>query len=80
MDNLLIAENITKKFGDFTALNDVSLEIPRGSIFGLLGPNGAGKTSFIRIINQITLPYPRANHPRRASIATFRYSKYWVLA
>lgn len=56
MDNLLIAENITKKFGDFTALNDVSLEIPRGSIFGLLGPNGAGKTSFIRIINQITLP------------------------
>ncbi|MGB7786369.1 MAG: ATP-binding cassette domain-containing protein [Salinimicrobium sp.] len=56
MDNLLIAENVTKKFGDFTALNDVSLQIPRGSIFGLLGPNGAGKTSFIRIINQITLP------------------------
>ncbi len=58
MDNLLIAENITKQFGDFTALNNVSLEIPRGSIFGLLGPNGAGKTTFIRIINQITLPTP----------------------
>lgn len=56
MDNLLVAENVTKRFGDFTALNDVSLEIPRGSIFGILGPNGAGKTTFIRIINQITLP------------------------
>lgn len=56
MDNLLVAENVTKKFGEFTALNNVSLEIPRGSIFGLLGPNGAGKTTFIRIINQITLP------------------------
>ncbi len=56
MDNLLVAENITKQFGTFTALNNVSLEIPRGSIFGLLGPNGAGKTTFIRIINQITYP------------------------
>lgn len=56
MDNLLVAENVTKKFGDFTALNNVSLEIPKGSIFGLLGPNGAGKTTFIRIINQIMLP------------------------
>ena len=56
MDHLLVAENVSKQFGDFTALNNVSLEIPRGSIFGLLGPNGAGKTTFIRIINQITLP------------------------
>ena len=56
MENLLVAEHITKHFGDFTALNDVSLEIPRGSIFGILGPNGAGKTTFIRIVNQITLP------------------------
>ncbi|WP_424494802.1 ABC transporter ATP-binding protein [Salinimicrobium sp. GXAS 041] len=56
MDNLLVAENISKTFGNFTALNNVSLQIPRGSIFGLLGPNGAGKTTFIRIINQITLP------------------------
>ncbi|MCF4102081.1 ATP-binding cassette domain-containing protein [Gillisia sp. M10.2A] len=56
MDNLLVAENIHKKFGNFTALNDVSITIPRGSIFGLLGPNGAGKTTFIRIINQITMP------------------------
>lgn len=56
MDNLLVAEGISKTFGEFTALNNISLEIPRGSIFGLLGPNGAGKTTFIRIINQIILP------------------------
>ncbi|MEG9328506.1 ATP-binding cassette domain-containing protein [Salinimicrobium catena] len=56
MDNLLVAENVSKTFGEFTALNNISLEIPRGSIFGLLGPNGAGKTTFIRIINQIILP------------------------
>lgn len=56
MENLLVAENIVKKYGDYTALNNVSLAVPKGSIFGLLGPNGAGKTSFIRIINQITMP------------------------
>ncbi len=56
MKNLLVAENIFKKYGDYTALNNVSLTVPKGSIFGLLGPNGAGKTSFIRIINQITMP------------------------
>jgi ABC-2 type transport system ATP-binding protein len=56
MNNILIAENITKKYGDFTALNNVSIAIPKQSVFGLLGPNGAGKTSLIRIINQITLP------------------------
>lgn len=56
MDNLLVATNVSKKYGDYTALNQLSLEIPRGCIFGLLGPNGAGKTTFIRIINQITYP------------------------
>lgn len=56
MENLLVAENICKQFGNFTALNDVSISIPHQSIFGLLGPNGAGKTTFIRIINQITMP------------------------
>lgn len=56
MDNLLVAENVNKQFGKFTALNDISLSIPAQSIFGLLGPNGAGKTTFIRIINQITMP------------------------
>jgi len=56
MNNLLEAKDVIKKFGTFTALNKVSLEIPRESIFGLLGPNGAGKTTLIRIINQITYP------------------------
>lgn len=50
------ARNVTKRYANHTALSDVSIDIPRQSIFGLLGPNGAGKTSFIRIINQITGP------------------------
>ncbi|MDX1278147.1 ABC transporter ATP-binding protein [Oceanihabitans sediminis] len=56
MNNLLEAHSISKKFGDFTALNNVSISVPKGSIFGLLGPNGAGKTTLIRVINQITMP------------------------
>ena len=55
MNNLLVVKDIVKKYGDYTALNDVSISVPSGSIFGLLGPNGAGKTSLIRIINQITM-------------------------
>lgn len=51
--NILTTEHITKTYGDFKALNDISLSIPEGSIFGLLGPNGAGKTTFIRIVTQI---------------------------
>ncbi|MGV8945253.1 MAG: ABC transporter ATP-binding protein [Lutibacter sp.] len=56
MNNVLTVENVCKNYGNFTALNNVSISVPKGSIFGLLGPNGAGKTSLIRIINQITLP------------------------
>lgn len=56
MNNLLEAQSVSKKFGNFTALNQVSISVPKGSIFGLLGPNGAGKTTLIRIINQITRP------------------------
>ncbi len=56
MSNILEITEVSKKFGDFTALNSVSLSVPEGSIFGLLGPNGAGKTTLIRIINQILLP------------------------
>lgn len=54
--SILEVKNVTKRYGDYTALNNVSLTIPKGSVFGLLGPNGAGKTSLIRIINQITYP------------------------
>ncbi|MGS2740562.1 ABC transporter ATP-binding protein [Sinomicrobium sp. M5D2P17] len=56
MSNLLEVNNVSKKYGQYTALNNVSLKVPEGSIFGLLGPNGAGKTTLIRIINQITYP------------------------
>ena len=53
---ILSIQNVVKRYADHTALAGVSLEIPKGQIFGLLGPNGAGKTSLIRIVNQITAP------------------------
>ncbi len=53
---LFEAKNITKQFGTFKALDNVSISVPEQCIFGLLGPNGAGKTTLIRIINQITGP------------------------
>lgn len=56
MSNLLEVNGVSKNYGGFTALNNVSLTVPKGSIYGLLGPNGAGKTTLIRIINQITMP------------------------
>ena len=56
MSNLLEVNQVSKNFGDFKALNNASISVPKGSIFGLLGPNGAGKTTLIRIINQITMP------------------------
>lgn len=56
MSSILEVNNVVKQYGNYTALNNVSLQVPKGSIYGLLGPNGAGKTSLIRIINQITMP------------------------
>ena len=56
MNTILKITNLTKEYEKVIALNDVSLEIEKGSIFGLLGPNGAGKTSLIRILTGITLP------------------------
>lgn len=53
---ILQVRNVSKQYAAHKALDDVSLDVPKGSIFGLLGPNGAGKTSLIRIINQITGP------------------------
>ncbi|MCF0053345.1 ATP-binding cassette domain-containing protein [Dyadobacter sp. LJ53] len=54
--NIIEVRNVTKEYSNHVALDDVSIDIPKGCIFGLLGPNGAGKTSLIRIINQITGP------------------------
>ncbi|MDR3273125.1 MAG: ATP-binding cassette domain-containing protein [Flavobacteriaceae bacterium] len=56
MEYFIQAEHITKAFDDKPALENFSINIPKGSIYGVLGPNGAGKTTFIRIINQITKP------------------------
>ncbi|MGS4344996.1 ABC transporter ATP-binding protein [Myroides sp. DW712] len=56
MQPILEVKNVEKRYSDKIALNNVSLAVPKGSIYGLLGPNGAGKTSLIRIINQITYP------------------------
>lgn len=56
MSNILEVKDVIKQYGDYTALNNVSLSVPKGSVYGLLGPNGAGKTTLIRIINQITMP------------------------
>ncbi|HEY0514850.1 MAG TPA: ATP-binding cassette domain-containing protein [Thermoanaerobaculia bacterium] len=56
MNPILELRNVRKAYGDFVAVNDVSMAVPAGSIFGLLGPNGAGKTSSIRMIMNITAP------------------------
>ena len=57
MNNIYLeAKHIVKQFVNHTALNNVSIQVPEGKIFGLLGPNGAGKTTLIRIINHITAP------------------------
>ena len=53
---MLTIDNISKSFGNYRALDGVSLHVRRGSVFGLLGPNGAGKTTLIRIINHIIRP------------------------
>lgn len=56
MTNIIEVEHVTKRFTGHTALDDVSLAVPEGRVYGLLGPNGAGKTTLIRIINHITAP------------------------
>ncbi|MDR3093220.1 MAG: ATP-binding cassette domain-containing protein [Bacteroidales bacterium] len=53
---ILAAREVNKQYGNTKVLDHLSMEVPRGSIYGLLGPNGAGKTTFIRIANQITAP------------------------
>ena len=56
MEKILEVKNLTKKFGDFTAVNSISFEIPKGEIFGLVGPNGAGKTTTIKILTTLLPP------------------------
>ena len=56
MINALEVQNITKKYGDFSAVEDLSFQIPAGTVYGLLGPNGAGKTTTIRMVMNIIIP------------------------
>lgn len=59
---MLQIKHITKHYGDFLALDDISLHVRKGTLFGLLGPNGAGKSTLIRIINHLIVPdTPRAS-------------------
>ena len=55
-ESFLEARQVTKRYANHTALEEVSIQVPKGQVFGLLGPNGAGKTTLIRIINRITAP------------------------
>ena len=53
---MLKMENVTKTFGDFTALNDLSMHVPKGAVYGLVGPNGAGKSTAIRLLTGVYRP------------------------
>ena len=55
MNAILSVENVSKSYTGHKALDDVSIEVPRGAVYGLLGPNGAGKTTLIRVINRLTI-------------------------
>ena len=56
MTNFIEINNVSKTYGTYKALNNISIKVPKQSIYGLLGPNGAGKTTLIRMLNQITAP------------------------
>lgn len=55
-DKVIIAEQLTKRFGDFTAVNEISFEVNKGEIFGFLGANGAGKTTAMRMLCGLSIP------------------------
>ena len=55
-EDALILEGVSKHYGDFVAVGDLSLRVPRGAIYGLLGPNGAGKSTSLRMVNDISVP------------------------
>jgi len=56
MEKVIIAENLTKRFGHFTAVDNISFEVEKGEIFGFLGANGAGKTTAMRMLCGLSIP------------------------
>src|ERR1700722_17587894 len=56
MDNIIEVKNLVKKFGDFTAVKDISFNVKKGEIFAFLGPNGAGKSTTIKILTTVLHP------------------------
>ena len=63
MQNILVVQSLTKKFDDFTAVNDISFNVEKGSIFAFLGPNGAGKSTTIKMLTTVLKPtYWRNKH------------------
>ncbi len=56
MQNILVVQSLTKKFDDFTAVNDISFNVEKGSIFAFLGPNGAGKSTTIKMLTTVLKP------------------------
>jgi len=55
-DKIITADKLTKRFGDFVAVNEISFEVHKGEIFGFLGANGAGKTTAMRMLCGLSLP------------------------
>jgi len=55
-DSIITTQNLTKAFGDFVAVDNITFDIKKGEIFGLLGPNGAGKSTTIRMLSTLTRP------------------------
>ena len=56
MENVIYVKELTKRFGDFTAVDEISFEVRNGEVFGFLGPNGAGKTTTIRMLAGLSKP------------------------
>src|SRR5438067_11350687 len=68
--SMIEIRNLVKRYGEFTAVDDVSLDVARGEIFGFLGPNGAGKTTTTRILADLPVPTPGAKRPNELDGST----------